>query len=612
MGAYNIRSKFGPPAGPAGARGAEGRRLKKGGFLARISEESILEVKNAVDIVEVVSGYLPLKRKSGSYWAPCPFHEEKTASFHVVPDRQFYKCFGCGASGGVIDFIVRHDKLDFPAAVELLAEKSSVTLRYEGGSGPPGAPRDGILRTLEWAAGFYRKQLKTAAEASPAREFLRKRGVSEETEDAWGLGWAPEGWDGLLRKARREGVDEKLLVAAGLTVEKDGGGRYDRFRARVMFPIFDVRGKTVAFGARTLKDENPKFLNSPETALFSKGRQLFGLHAARDAAEESRTLYIVEGYLDVIVPWQAGVRGIVATLGTALTRDHLKVLKRHADRVVLVFDSDAAGKKAAERGLDLLLGEDMDLFVAELPPGEDTDDVIQKSGPEALRAVLGRPKEVFAFLVESLSARIDTSTPSGKTRIVQELLDRIATVPNPVKQAFLVKEVSKKFGVAEGLLMSRLRREEAPAPPKSREKAPEVSGLGRDLLALLAGGTAISVRVRREVPLERWPDAASAAVARKAYELMDRTGAVTASDLLAVVRDEAALSVLAEALEHPVRAEKAGKHYEDCLDLLKTRQFETEKAGVLHDNALVEARQGIKRLKHFPRQNQGSIKTKQT
>jgi DNA primase len=560
-------------------------------------------VKNAVDIVEVVSGYLPLKRKSGSYWAPCPFHEEKSPSFHVVPDRQFYKCFGCGASGGVIDFVVRHDKLDFPAAVELLAEKAGVRLRYEGGGTPSGAPRDAILRTLEWAAGFYRKQLKTAAEAAPAREFLRKRGVSEETEEAWGLGWAPEGWDGLLRKARREAVEESLLVAAGLTVEKqDGGGRYDRFRGRVMFPIFDVRGKTVAFGARTLKDENPKFLNSPETALFSKGRQLFGLHAARDAAEESRTLYIVEGYLDVIVPWQAGVRGIVATLGTALTRDHMKVLKRHADRVVLVFDSDAAGKKAAERGLDLLLGEDMDLFVAELPPDQDTDDVIQKSGAEGLRAVLGRPKEVFAFLVESLSARIDTTTPSGKTKIVGELLERIGTVPNPVKQAFLVKEVSAKFGVAEGLLMSRLRREDAPAAPKAKPVVEEKSKVGGELLALLVGSPEIAKRIRLEVALERWPDAASAAVAAKAYELIDRADAASGSDLLAVVRDEAGRAALAAALERPAEPETAAKRLDSCLEFLRNREFRAEKAGVLRGDALVEARRAAPRnLRSLPR-----------
>jgi DNA primase len=538
----------------------------------------------------VVSGYLPLKRKSGSYWAPCPFHDEKTASFHVVPDRQFYKCFGCGAHGGVIDFVIRHDKIDFPAAVELLAEKAGVNLRYEGGSGAGGPKRDEIVRAHEWAAAYYRKLLKTSDDAAPARDFLRKRGVSEETEEAWGLGWAPDAWDNLIRKARRDGIDEKVLAAAGLTVERnDGSGRYDRFRARVMFPIFDVRGKQVAFGARTLKDENPKFLNSPETALFSKGRQLYGLHAAREAAEESRTLYIVEGYLDVIVPWQAGVRGIVATLGTSLTRDHLKVLKRHADRVVLVFDSDAAGRKAAERGLDLLLGEDMDLFVAELPPGEDTDDVIQKSGPEALRAILGRPKEVFAFLVESLSARIDTSTPSGKSRIVEQLLERIATVPNPVKQAFLVKEVTKKFGIGEGLLMSRLRREDVPAAPKAKASAAG-SGVGRELLALLVGAPEIAAKLRRNLPPERWPDAASAAVARKAFDLIDRKGAASASDLLALVREEGPAAALAEALERPFDPARAEKVLVECLAHVGNEEFRTEKAGVLHGDELVAAR----------------------
>lgn len=550
----------------------------------------------------MVSGYLPLKRKSGSYWAPCPFHEEKTASFHVVPDRQFYKCFGCGASGGVIDFIVRHEKLDFPAAVELLAEKAGVKPRYEGG-GPAGAPRDGIYRTLEWAAGFYRKQLKTSAEAAPARAFLEKRGVSEETQEAWKLGWAPEGWDAILRKGRADGIDVKLMAAAGLIGEKSKGDEwYDRFRARVMFPIFDARGKTVAFGARTLKDENPKFLNSPETALFSKGRQLFGLHAAREAAEESRTLYIVEGYLDVIVPWQAGVQGLVATLGTALTRDHLKVLKRHADRVVLVFDSDAAGKKAAERGLDLLLGEDMDLFVAELPPDQDADDVIQKSGAKALRAILEKPKEVFAFLVEALSARIDTSTPTGKTRIVGELLDRIATVPNPVKQAFLVKEVAAKFGMTEGLLMSRLRRED-PAPAVRKSKRPETATeVGRELLALIVCDKEIAARVRRELPPERWPDPVSAALAQKAFELIDRTGSASASDLLALVREEAPAAALAEALERSAEPGTAAKRFDQCLELLKNQEFRTEKAGVLRENALLDARREVPRnLRSLPR-----------
>lgn len=552
----------------------------------------------------MVSGYLTLKRKSGSYWAPCPFHEEKTASFHVVPENQFYKCFGCGVAGGVIDFVMRHEKVEFPSAIELLAEKAGIKLRYTGGETAEGPGRAEILRTLEWAAGFYRKQLTTAAEGETAREFLRKRGVSEETAETWKLGWAPDAWDTLLRKARREGIAESHLAAAGLTVDRqDGEGRYDRFRSRVMFPIFDGQGRTVAFGARTLKDENPKFLNSPETALFSKGRQLFGLHAARDAAEETGTLYIVEGYLDVIVPWQAGVRGIVATLGTALTRDHLKVLKRHAKRVVLVFDSDAAGRKAAERGLDMLLGEDLDLFVAELPPGQDTDDVIQKSGPAALREVLDRPKDVFAFLVDSLSSKIDTSTPAGKSRLVTEVLTRIATVPDPIRQRFLARELSLRYGIPEGELVARLRREDRPAPAPAAAAGGRTSGgLGRELLALLLGSPAMAARIRTELPLERWPDEASAAVARKAFELIDRAGAATASDLLALVREPEPMKALAEALEHPIKAEAAERQLASCLETVTNEEFRKEKAGVLRMDALVEARRGAPRnVRSLPR-----------
>jgi len=550
----------------------------------------------------VVSGYLPLKRKSGSYWAPCPFHDEKTASFHVVPDRQFYKCFGCGAHGGAIDFVEKFEKIDFPAAVELLAEKAGITLKRTGG-GTEGPRRDDLIRVHEWAAGVFRKILQTSAEAAPAREFLKARGVSEETAEEWKLGYAPDAWDGLIRRARQAGVDERILAAAGLTVERsDGSGRYDRFRARVMFPIFDVRGKVIAFGARTLKDENPKFLNSPETALFSKGRQLFGLHKAKDDVEESRTLYIVEGYLDVIVPWQAGVKGLVATLGTALTRDHLKVLKRHVDRVVLVFDSDAAGKKAAERGLDLLLGEDMDLCVAELPPGEDTDDVIQKSGAGALQKVLGRAKQVFAFLVESLSARIDPTTPTGKSRIVEQILERIATVPNPVRQAFLVKDVAERFGIEEGMLLSRLRRDSPPPKALKEKGSPAGSQVGRELLALLVGDPASAERLRKELPAERWPDVASASVARKAYELLERGLPASGSDLLALVREDSAAAALAEALERPVDPPTAARRLEDCLEFLRNAEFRTEKAGALRGDALVQARREAPRnLRSLPK-----------
>ncbi|MBI4563823.1 MAG: DNA primase [Planctomycetes bacterium] len=537
-----------------------------------ISEGSILEVKNAVDLVEVVSGYLPLKRKGSSYWAACPFHDEKTASFHVVPDKQFYKCFGCGAHGGVLDFVQKFEKIDFPAAVSLLAEKAGIALRYEGPSSS-GPRREDLVRVQEWAAEVFRKQLLGSAEAEPARRFLERRGISPQTAEAWRLGWALDAWDGLITRARIGGFDEKLLVAAGLAVERDSGGVYDRFRGRVVFPIFDIRGKVIAFGARSLKDEPPKFINSPETLLFQKGRQLFGFHRAKEEVEEGRTLYIVEGYIDVIVPWQAGVRCLVATLGTALTREHLRILKRYVDRVVLVFDSDAAGQKAAERGLDLLLSEDMDLFVAKLPPGEDADDVVRARGAGALREILDRPQEMFAFLLESLSARIDLSTPNGRVRLATEVLERIARIPNEIKQDVLIQETARRFGFEERLLRAQLRREGRPPAPPPPAAKPAASRIGLELLSLLLNDADAAARIRHEVPAERYPHETARTVAEKAYELYDRAGAVTGSDLLALVRDEEAAAMVTEAMAAPFDVRGAARQLEDCLEYLGNEEF---------------------------------------
>src|SRR6185295_18368554 len=277
-----------------------------------------------------------------------------------------------------------------------------------------------------------------------------------------------------------------------LVIEREGrGGYYDRFRARPIFPIHDARGRAIGFGARTLKkDDHPKFINSPETPVFTKGRGFYGLNLSREEIEKTRTVYIVEGYLDVIVPFQAGVKGLVATLGTALTKDHLKILRRYADKVVLVFDSDAAGQKASERGLDLLLSENVDIFVADLPPGLDTDDVILKEGPDRLRACLEKPREIFGFLMDALAAKHGVDTPAAKARIIEETVDRLAQIPDPVKQEILLQQLSAKFGIEERSLRGKLERkrvgepEPAAAPPARPVPAsPVLEKAARQLLA---------------------------------------------------------------------------------------------------------------------------------
>lgn len=556
--------------------------------MALIADETVLEVKRSVDITEIVSGYIPLKRAGASYKALCPFHDEKTPSFIVTPQRQTFKCFGCGKGGDAISFVMAHENVDYPEAIRILAEKSGIPVKYKEG-GKDGIGRDDLYRVLEWAQEAFRGLLLKAPEAETARKFLARRGVSDETNELYKLGFSMDSWDYLLQRGRKAGFDDKTLAAAGLVIEREGrGGYYDRFRGRVVFPIHDPRGRAIGFGARTLKDEQPKFLNSPETAVFSKGRGFYGLHLSKEEIEKTRTVYIVEGYLDVVVPFQAGVKGLVATLGTALTREHLKILRRYADKVVLVFDSDAAGQKASERGLDLLLSENVDIFVASLPEGMDPDDVVIQHGPDKLRECLEHPREIFGFLMDALAARHGTSTPAAIGRIIDEMIERINQIPDPVKQEILVQQLSAKFGIEERTLRGRLarKRENEPAPeaaPRALPEAPVSPTLdraARELLACALADKAVAAWIRVEVPAERYPGAILRKIAQTAYDLLDKAGEINRGDLVALLQDAAAMEVAAGIVDLDVDPARAADQARGCQLSLGLAEAKSEYRGL--------------------------------
>lgn len=539
--------------------------------MAFISDESILEVKRAADIYEVVHSYLPgLKKAGANYKALCPFHEERTPSFNVHPEKQIFKCFGCGKAGDAISFVMEMDKVDYPEAIHLLAQRSGIQLRYKEGAGGGGGPRrEDLHRVNEWAAGLFRKLL-SGDEAAPAREYLRKRGVTPETEETFRLGYSPGGWDGLITRARKAGFDDSLLLAAGLVIEREGGGTYDRFRGRLMFPIWDARGKVIGFGARALGDDPPKYINTSETAIFSKGRNFYGLHLQREDLERERTIRIVEGYFDVILPYQHGVRGLVATLGTALTRDHLKVLRRYVDRVVLVFDGDEAGRKANERGLDLLLGENADVFVSPLPPDEDPCDVVVNHGADTLRRSFEKPQEIFEFLVDSLQAKHGTETPAAKTRLIGDLLERIGQIPDAVKREVLVKRVSERFGIEERTLKSLLSRPGAESAREPDEPAPSgEEAVGRELLTLLLNRPEAARRILESVAVDRFPGVKPRAIAKRFYA----NPQLASGDLLALIEDPAERSLAASLLGTEVDAKSADRRLKACLEFLSASEF---------------------------------------
>ncbi len=352
--------------------------------MPQFSEQFIQQVAQSTDIVDLVSEVVALTKRGKEYVGLCPFHDDHSPSMYVSPAKQIYKCFACGAGGGVYQFVMEQEKLSFPEAVRALAERANIPLPAERTSEPRGQSKNDLIRACTFAARFYRKQLFSPS-GSDVLEYARGRGLSDKSIERFGLGYAPEAWDALLKAAGEAGLPAELLVAAGLAARRDDGGFYDRFRNRLMFPILDLQGRVIAFGGRALSDEQKaKYLNSPETSIYDKSSQLYALNWARQGIVSRNRAVVVEGYLDALIPLQEGLDNVVATLGTSLTERHVRLLARFAGEAVLVFDADTAGAAASERALELFLAQKLDVRVAAVPAGKDPCDYCLAEGGEAL------------------------------------------------------------------------------------------------------------------------------------------------------------------------------------------------------------------------------------
>src|SRR5215468_10920781 len=402
-----------------------------------IPNDFIRTLLSRVDIVDVIDRYVPLKKTGANFSACCPFHSEKTPSFTVSPTKQFYHCFGCGAHGTAIGFLMEYGGKSFPDAVEELARDAGLTVpRVErpGESERREQAQDLTAITLE-AAKFYRAQLK---ESPRAIEYLKARGLTGAIAAKFGIGYAPDAWQPLA--ALFPQYDEPALETAGLVIAGEAGKRYDRFRDRIMFPIHDSRGQVIGFGGRVLGDGEPKYLNSPETPLFSKGRELYGLYLARNAIRAAGRVVVVEGYMDVVALAQHGVEYAVATLGTSTTPAHAQKLFRLAETVVFCFDGDAAGRKAAWRALENtlpVLADGRNALFLFLPDGEDPDDFIRKRGKAAFEALVEQATPLSEFLIAELSARHPPSSAEGRAALVHAARPYLAQLTAPVLAALL-------------------------------------------------------------------------------------------------------------------------------------------------------------------------------
>lgn len=432
----------------------------------QIPQRFIDDLLARVDVVEVVGERVTLKKTGRNHSGLCPFHQEKSPSFTVSGDKQFYHCFGCGANGNALRFLMEYDRMRFPEAVEHLASRLGMDVPREGADDPRAQARERkhkeAVNLLELAGSFFRERLKMP-EASQARAYLEGRGLSAEVQQLFGVGYAPDAWDGLKRHLAERGIADATQVEYGLLVQHEDSGRtYDRFRDRVVFPIRDLRGRTLGFGGRVLGDAKPKYLNSPETPVFHKGRELYGLYEARQALGRLDRLLIVEGYMDVLALAQFGIHNVVATLGTATTEDHLNRLFRLVPDVVFCFDGDRAGRQAAVKAMDTVLPLMIDGRQARflfLPEGEDPDTLVRSEGAAVFEERIECASPLSEFLFEQAAQGRDLGHLEERERYATQVLTAIGRLPEGVLKSILLTELSRRTGVDVSRFQSLLEKD---------------------------------------------------------------------------------------------------------------------------------------------------------
>jgi DNA primase len=428
-----------------------------------IPEDKISEIKNIVDIVDIISDIVLLKKVGRNYVGLCPFHTEKTPSFTVSPEKQIFYCFGCGTGGNVFNFLMNHDGLSFFETAKMLANRYGIEIPAQTMSPEQKrriSERESLLAANKQAMDFFKHSLLSDVEGKIALEYLKKRGIGEDTITIFNLGFAPAGWDSLLNYFSKKNISHELVEKSGLIIKrKSKNGYYDRFRNRIIFPIFNVSKQVLGFGGRVMDDSLPKYLNSPETSVYNKSRSLYGLHIAKEHCRASETVYIVEGYFDLLALHQHGILNSVATLGTSLTQGHVQILRGFVGkngRFILVYDSDAAGIKAAERSIKVFDKGYVNAQILVLPEGYDPDSYIFEFGYKSFMNTASKAKSIIAFLIDSAVKKHGLSI-EGKIRIISDLKQPLAHINDSVERSLYIKELAEIIGIDEAAVMEKVR-----------------------------------------------------------------------------------------------------------------------------------------------------------
>lgn len=578
-------------------------------------EYFIQQVLQATDIVDLVGRYVALQQKGREFVGLCPFHDDHKPSMRVSPAKQIYKCFSCGAGGNSLQFVMNFEKLTFPEAVRSLAGQANIPLPTDTEAVPQqrGMSKNDLAGAVEVAAKFYQQQLYEPAGAA-ALKYVRSRGLSEESIERFGLGYAPESWDSIARIGRQSGYNEEQLVAAGLVKRRESGGCFDYFRNRLIFPIHDQTGRVVAFGGRALAaDEKAKYLNSPESALFDKSSLVYGLQFAREAIVKSTRAVVVEGYFDVLLPIQAGVANVVATLGTALTDRHVRLLGRYAREVVLLFDADVAGAAAAERALQLFLSQRMHVRVATIPAGKDPCDFALAAGGPALQELIDQAPDAMQYVWDQRYAAYQAAggNPAERNRVIEDFLTFIVAsgsygAIDETRRAGLAQHIAHIVNVPAIDLqqqMKRLGRRRPPAHPAAQETSLNPAQVGavvgipagaagnpeRNILEILLDQPELFDDAAERIDPEHFNDAILRAIAHRVWD-KGHQGQLSLENLLAMEELAGLAPVLTEL---SIAGQQRGQHAETLaeavtkiLDRHDKADLESMKRSELDDDQL--------------------------
>jgi len=489
----------------------------------RIPEEKIEAIRRSTDIVDVISDYVQLKKQGRNFFGLCPFHGESTPSFSVAPDKQIYHCFGCGAGGNAFSFLMEIEGYNFVEAVQSLGQKSGIDLPEvqdnQSGSAKTNSENDTIYKAHDFLAKLYNHCMVKTPEGEQARAYLNERGFSKEMIEKFQLGFAPDSWDYATSYLEKRNYPLAKVADAGLLAKREFDGKYfDRFRNRIMFPIWDPKGRPVAFGGRIIGDGEPKYLNSPETKLFQKGKFLYGFHLTRSAIRLKDQAILLEGYVDVITAYGNGVQNVVASLGTALTKDQAKLLRRQTESVVICYDSDKAGTNAATRAADELIEAGCYVRIAKMPGGLDPDDYIRTYGAERFeKDVIGAAPTVMAFKMEVFRSGKNLSDEGERIRYIEEVLKEISRLPNAVERDHYLRQLAEEFSLSLDALKQQVsqffkegKKSKDNAPPKRDNNArknfyvkkkllPAFQNAERILLAYMMRDLEVAEKVQEEV-----------------------------------------------------------------------------------------------------------------